>query len=60
MDPTEALKHIRTLVKAAEEANDPALTRRHLKEISALVDRGLQVGKVIPMRRGRTGDPDDP
>ena len=59
MDPTEALKHIRRLVKAAEEANDPALTRRHLKEISALVDRGLQVGKVIPMRRTHASDPDD-
>jgi hypothetical protein len=62
MNPIEALKHIRTLVKAAEEADDPALTRRHMKEIGVIVDQGLQVGSVIPMRprsRVDSSDPDD-
>ena len=58
MDPTEALRQIRTLVRAAEEANDSALYRRHLKEIGALVDKGLQVGKVIPLRRPRADETD--
>lgn len=45
LDPIEALKHIKTLARAAQESPDEATTQKHLEMIVALVD------KALPKRR---------
>lgn len=49
MDPIEALRHIRALIRMAEAA-DIDLVRTHLKEMMAVADKGIK-GNVIPIRK---------
>ena len=41
LDPVEALKHIKTLARAAQDSLDEAVTQKHLEMIVALVDKAL-------------------
>lgn len=41
LDPVEALKHIKTLARAALETDDAAVVQKHLEMILALVDKAL-------------------
>lgn len=42
MDPIEALKHIRTLIRPAEEIDDAEALQRLLREVRSIVDRALE------------------
>jgi hypothetical protein len=50
MDPTESLRHIRSLVLGALEMDDIDMLRMHLKEILATANRGI-MGNVVPHPR---------
>lgn len=50
MDPTEALRHIRSLIHVAEGTNDIDLMRKHLKEMLAIADKGI-TGNVVPLHK---------
>lgn len=41
MDPIEALRHIKTLARAAQDSDDAAALRKHMEMILALVDKAL-------------------
>jgi hypothetical protein len=45
LDPVEALHHIKTLSRAAQDSNDMATVQQHLKMIQAIVE------KALPMRK---------
>lgn len=52
LDPVEALKHIKTLARAAQDCTDLETVQEHVEMILALVD------KALPRRRraDRHGD----
>lgn len=52
LDPKEALLHVRTLARAAQDSADVEVVHQHLEMILALVD------KALPRRRrvDRHGD----
>lgn len=41
LDPVEALRHVKTLARAAQDSPDEATTQKHLEMIVALVDKAL-------------------
>ncbi len=41
MDPIEALKHIRTLIRAAAQIDDVDAIHRNLKEAEAIIAKAL-------------------
>jgi hypothetical protein len=45
LDPVEALHHIKTLSRAAQDSIDMAIVQQHLKMIQAIVE------KALPMRK---------
>ena len=50
MDPTEALRHIRSLIHGALEMDDIDMLRKHLKEMLATANRGI-TGNVVPLHK---------
>jgi hypothetical protein len=52
MDPKEALRHIRTLIKVAAITDDIALVHKHLREMLVIVEKGLEGSNVVPLRPG--------
>jgi hypothetical protein len=50
MDPTEALRHIRSLIHLAQGIDDIDLVRKHLKEMLATANKGI-TGNVVPMHK---------
>ena len=50
MDPTEALRRIRVLIRTAETTDDIDLVRKLLKEMLAAADKGI-TGNVIPLQK---------
>ena len=42
MDAMQAIRHIRTLVKASRETDDVDLMKKHLEEIDQVIDKVLK------------------
>lgn len=45
LDPVEALQHIKTLARAAQDSDDAAALRKHMGMILTLVDKALPRGR---------------
>ena len=50
MDPMEALRRIKGIIRMIELTDDVIIIRKYYKEIIELTDRGLS-GNVIPLHK---------